>query len=109
MTELITNTEVDSFDTKYLLQHNWTGLNTDTQKQKEEVITERKSLSTGIDEDLVSLYDRLMKSKGGDAVVSSGSGQCGGCHMKLIPSTMISVQAAKEVTQCENCGRILYM
>ncbi len=79
------------------------------QKQKEEVATERKSLASGIDEELVSLYDRLMKSKGGDAAVSAGTGQCSGCHMKLIPSTMISVQAAKEVTQCENCGRILYM
>lgn len=79
------------------------------QKQKEEVIAERKSLSTDIDEDLVTLYDRLMTSKGGDAVVSCSTGQCAGCHMKLIPSTMISVQAAKEVTQCENCGRILYM
>lgn len=82
---------------------------TECQKQKIDVITERATLSTDIDEDLVSLYDRLMKSKGGDAVVSASNGQCGGCHMKLIPSTVISVQSAKEVTQCENCGRILYM
>lgn len=78
-------------------------------KQCEEVIGERKSLAADFDEDLLSLYDRLMKSKGGDAIVSAGTGQCSGCHMKLVPSTMISVQAKKNVTQCENCGRILYI
>lgn len=78
-------------------------------KQHQEVLANRQSLASDIDEDLLSLYDRLMKSKGGDAVVSASTGQCKGCHMKLIPSTMINVQAAKEVVQCENCGRILYM
>jgi predicted nucleic acid-binding Zn-ribbon protein len=78
-------------------------------KQCAEVINERKSLGSDLDEDLLSLYDRLMTSKGGDALVSAGTGQCSGCHMKLVPSTMISVQAKKDVTQCENCGRILYI
>jgi len=79
------------------------------QKQLTDVQTERSKLAENIDEELLSLYDRLMKSKGGDAVVSAGKGQCSGCHMKLVPATMISVQAEKEVTQCENCGRILYI
>ena len=78
-------------------------------KQREEVIAERKSSAKNLDEDLLSLYERLMKSKGGDAIVSVDKGQCGGCHMKVVPSTMIHVQAEKEVTQCENCGRILYL
>lgn len=78
-------------------------------QQREEVIAERKSLAKDLDEDLLSLYDRLMKSKGGDAVVSANKSQCGGCHMRVVPSTMINVQAEKEVTQCENCGRILYI
>ena len=79
------------------------------QTQFQEVTTERATLASQIEEDLLSLYDRLMTSKGGDAVVSASTGQCKGCHMKLIPSTMISVQSGKEVTQCENCGRILYL
>ena len=79
------------------------------QKQHQEVVSERLSLTENLDEDLLSLYNRLMTSKGGDAIVSASGGQCKGCHMKLIPSTMISVQAEKEVTQCENCGRIIYL
>ena len=80
----------------------------ENKKQLQEVTTERSQLASAIDEDLLSLYDRLMKSKGGDAVVSANNGQCSGCHMKLVPATMIKVQSAKEITQCENCGRILY-
>ena len=79
------------------------------QKQLAEVKAERSKLAEALDEDLLSLYDRLLKSKGGDAVVSADNSQCSGCHMKLVPATMINVQAEKEVTQCENCGRILYI
>lgn len=61
------------------------------------------------DEDLVELYDRLRKARGTKVVVNlSPSGQCDGCHVKVTPSTLISVQADKEVVQCENCGRILF-
>ena len=77
--------------------------------QLAEVKGEREKLVSDVDEDLLSLYERLMKSKGGDAVVSAEKSTCAGCHMKLVPATMIKVQAEKEVTQCENCGRILYL
>ena len=76
--------------------------------QLEEVQAERTKLAADVDEDLLSLYDRLMKSKGGDAVVAIENGQCSGCHMKLVPATIISAQSGKGITQCENCGRILY-
>lgn len=78
-------------------------------KQLTEVTAERTKLAESIDEELLSLYDRLMKSKGGNAVVSADKGQCSGCHMKLVPATVISLQAEKAITQCENCGRILYI
>ncbi len=61
------------------------------------------------DEDLLELYDRLRKARGTKVVVNlSESGQCGGCHVKVTPATLIKVNADKEVVQCENCGRILY-
>ena len=82
---------------------------TEYQKQLTEVQEERGKLAEAVDEDLLSLYERLMKSKGNDAVVSVDKGQCSGCHMKLVPATLISVQSEKEITQCENCGRILYL
>ena len=82
---------------------------TAVKKQHGEITAERERLASGIDEELISLYSRLMQSKGGDAVVSAEKGQCHGCHMKVVPATMIKLQAEKEVTQCENCGRLLYL
>ncbi len=79
------------------------------QKQLTEVTAERTKLAEDVDQDLLSLYDRLMKSKGGDALVAVNKSQCSGCHMKLVPATIISLQAEKEITQCENCGRILHI
>ena len=77
--------------------------------QHNEVSAERAKLAAAVDEELLSLYERLMKSKGRDALVSAENGQCHGCHMKVVPATMIKLQAEKEITQCENCGRILHL
>mgnify|MGYP001096785949 FL=1 len=82
---------------------------TEVKAQHEEVSSERAKLASEVDADLLSLYERLMSSKGGDAIVSAEKSQCHGCHMKVVPATMIKVQAEKEVAQCENCGRILHL
>ena len=69
---------------------------------------ERQTLVAEVPEDLLPLYERLMKTKDGLAVAPLDAGKCGGCHMKLIPATIVAVQNAKEITRCEDCGRILY-
>ncbi|MGL5017792.1 MAG: zinc ribbon domain-containing protein, partial [Luteolibacter sp.] len=58
---------------------------------------------------LIPLYNRLMKSKDGLAIAPMRDGKCEGCHMKLIASTVIKVQSNREIAQCEDCGRILYV
>lgn len=87
----------------------------DTREQEEqvrlaEVKTQREDAAAKLgDEDLLELYDRLRNARGTKVVVDlSESGQCGGCHVKVTPSTLIKVTADKEVVQCENCGRILF-
>jgi len=70
--------------------------------------TERASLTDGIDEDLLDQYNRLFVSKGGNAVVSLEHEVCTGCHMKLTTQTLVRVRGGKEITHCEQCGRILY-
>ena len=55
------------------------------------------------------MYEAIFKKKGDAAVVPLHHGEnCGGCHMKLIKDTVLSTRAAKQVVQCEQCGRILY-
>ncbi|MGJ8723412.1 MAG: zinc ribbon domain-containing protein [Roseibacillus sp.] len=79
-------------------------------KRLAEVKTMRdKAAAETSDQDLLETYDRLRKARGTKVVVSlSESGQCAGCHVKVTPATLIKVNADKEVTQCENCGRILF-
>lgn len=69
---------------------------------------EREKIVAGLDEDTVEVYERLMKNKGDVAVVPLNDGQCGGCHVKVISSTVVQAKAGKELTHCENCGRIVF-
>ena len=69
---------------------------------------ERAELTAKVPESLMPLYQRLMKTKAGLAVAPMQDGKCGGCHMKLIASTVVAVQSAREIARCEDCGRILY-
>ncbi|MCU0752146.1 MAG: C4-type zinc ribbon domain-containing protein [Akkermansiaceae bacterium] len=76
--------------------------------ERAELVTERDQLAAGVSESVLPLYQRLMKTKDGMAIAPMHEGKCGGCHMKLIASTVVAVQNAKEMTRCEDCGRILY-
>jgi len=77
--------------------------------ERAEVGAERERAAAEAPEELLPLYERLMKSKNGMALAPLEEGKCQGCHMKLIPSTVVAVQAGKELTRCEDCGRILYI
>ena len=77
--------------------------------ERAEITTERDQLSAQVPEAIIPLYQRLMKTKAGMAVAPLDEGKCGGCHMKLIASTVVAVQTGKELTRCEDCGRILYV
>jgi predicted nucleic acid-binding Zn-ribbon protein len=69
---------------------------------------ERAELAGKIDEDLLSRFERLFKSKGDAAVVPLEHEVCTGCHMKVTTATAVHVKTGKEIVSCENCGRILY-
>jgi len=56
----------------------------------------------------LNLYERIYKSKGDVAVVELRGDVCSGCNMKVVPNTLATLRAGKELTQCENCGRILF-
>lgn len=78
------------------------------QATRDEVKAEREPIAAQIESSLLAFYERLMKTKDGLAIAPMADGRCGGCQMKLIASTVVNVQAGRERTQCENCGRILY-
>lgn len=74
-----------------------------------ELSAERARLAAEPPSEILPLYERLMKSKAALALAPLDEGKCGGCHMKLIASTVVAVQSGREVTRCEDCGRILYV
>ncbi len=78
-------------------------------KRIEEVTAERKELAAPVEITAIEMYERLIKTKSGTAVVPLDNGICGGCHMKVVMSTIQSLKQAEKITQCEMCGRILYM
>lgn len=79
------------------------------ESERRDVTTARDELAGKISETVLPLYLRLMKTKAGMAVAPMHDGKCGGCHMKLIASTVVATQTAKEIARCEDCGRILYV
>ena len=73
-----------------------------------EIKADRDGLAVNVDADALSVYDRLMKSKGNAAIVVAENGICGGCHMKLVTATLTELRANDHIVHCEQCGRILY-
>ena len=69
---------------------------------------ERAQLSTKVDGDTLFLYDRLFAKKGDAAVVPLEHDICAGCHMKVPTQAASQVRGDQALTQCPNCGRILY-
>jgi uncharacterized protein len=75
----------------------------------QELAKERKELSEKMDEDLLGRFERLFASKGDSAIVAIEHGVCTGCHMKLTIATVKAAESGKEIVNCEQCGRILYI
>jgi len=71
--------------------------------------SERKELAAPVDEETLDLYTRIFIKKGDAAIVPMENAQCGGCHMKVVVGVIQSLKQSESLTQCESCGRILYM
>lgn len=70
---------------------------------------ERVEQAAPISTTVMDLYTRLFSKKTDAAIVPCTHGICGGCHMKVIMGTIQQLRAEEVVTQCESCGRILYL
>lgn len=77
-------------------------------KQLAVLESDREQLASAVDEVARGRYERLLKNKGRDAIVGITNGVCGGCHMVLQRSAVVSCAAAQGIINCPNCGRILY-
>jgi predicted nucleic acid-binding Zn-ribbon protein len=76
--------------------------------QLNQLTAERTGIAGKVEEELLSLFERLFVSKGDAAVVALEHEVCTGCHMKVTTQTAHRVKNGKEIVSCEQCGRILY-
>lgn len=53
-------------------------------------------------------YERILKGRGGLALVMVHKGTCAGCHMTLPPQLFIELQRCNQIETCPNCQRILF-
>lgn len=81
----------------------------DVEAERAQVEAERAALASGIDAELISLYDRIRIDQGGVGAAMLHRGRCGGCHLDLPPNEIEAIRAAEtdEVVRCEECRRIL--
>lgn len=78
-----------------------------TLAEREALRAKREKLLRGVPPHLRGPYERLLGS-GGSPVVPVMGGMCGGCHLRLVETTVEKVKVGQEVVTCEHCSRFLY-
>jgi predicted nucleic acid-binding Zn-ribbon protein len=66
-----------------------------------------------IDRKLISVFDRIAKSRAGVAVArvamaGNQTAACSACNVRLRPQLLSDLRLSKETIHCESCKRILY-
>ena len=88
-------------------------------KQKEETRSEveqniaklkdnRDNIFKNIDPKWSSHYEKILKARGGLAVVSIEHVVCLGCHQQILLQVSIEVKLGEKIHECQHCNRILY-
>ena len=70
---------------------------------------ERLGLTPALKREELSLYDRILVSREGLAMVPMVGQSCGGCNMVLPPQVINELSLGGKMTLCESCNRILYI
>ena len=73
------------------------------------VRTERKELATKLPANILADYDRILRARGGLALVPVAKPSfCGACRMTITPQRLQELRAQSSLIPCESCGRYLY-
>jgi predicted nucleic acid-binding Zn-ribbon protein len=68
----------------------------------------RNELSGLLPRSLFSTYDRMARTRRGQALAEVREGICTACRMRIRPKVFSDVRRGDELVTCESCGRILY-
>ena len=63
----------------------------------------------GIDPEFLNRYERILKNKGGIAIVPVLGNTCGGCYMNVTHQQINTLKMNDQLVFCEMCARIIYI
>ena len=69
----------------------------------------RANMAPQIPPVVLSIYETLLKSRGGQAVARVERAACQGCRITLPTMDVQRAKNADELVHCNSCGRILYV
>ncbi len=73
-----------------------------------ELKSKRDNIFKEIDKKWSHHYERILKARGGLAVVTIDGVVCMGCHQQILLQTSIEIKLGKKIYECQHCNRILY-
>lgn len=77
------------------------------QAKIDDKIQKRTILVKDINKQVVGIYERVRRGKGGMAVVTIRKRACSGCFKQIPPQRIQEIRRGDRIFACDNCGRIL--
>ena len=77
-------------------------------QELEVYIAKREKLMEQVDKVMVQRYEKVARSRGGQAVVSLRENICQGCFQQILPQMVINVKVGETILQCASCLCFLY-
>ena len=82
----------------------------EAQKKHDELATERtKRLGEKVPPDVLSTYEKLLQARLGMALAALEDRTCQGCYMQVPTNVYVKLSRGRELVQCPNCQRILFL
>ncbi len=78
------------------------------EKQLDELSAQRKQLRSGVEEETLTHYDRVLKLRGSVMAAVYEDESCSACRVRLRPQVFQDVMSNQQIVTCFYCNRILY-
>jgi len=79
------------------------------EEDKAKLFAQRENKTIGLDQKVLSFYEKIRIWAHNTAVVPVRKQACHGCYMKLNDSAYAELIKAEEIITCHHCGRIIYL
>jgi predicted nucleic acid-binding Zn-ribbon protein len=77
------------------------------QAKIDEKAAQRDNIVKGINRQVIGIYERVRKGKGGMVVVPIRKKACSGCFKQIPPQRIQEIRRGDRIFGCDSCGRIL--